>query len=501
MTEPELSDMGKAALVVAGQGRRVVPLDGKTPKLGSWPTEASRDPAVVTRWWRAQPERNIGVVLDDLVLLDGDPRHGAPASPADLGLPVTRTHRTGGGGWHLFFALPPDLDDRVLRRYVTRWFPGVDVKVGSGHLAVWPPSVHPETKVSYEVLDDRDPVPFPLGWMASEGPTKVSPRPSVASDETTGPPGPGGALEAASGSFDTKAIFQGVAAGGRDNASYKFACFMRAKGVPEADARALMETAWHAMEQPPGDEFPLEAALEKVPRAYAKFPEGHSPEFEAAVSVGLAKGPTVAATLVRMAEETYEFFQSQEGGTYAIPRDGIQVAQPLRGRQGMQPRLAAAYRASVGRIANAAALQDALTTLEGLALDAPRRTVELRLAAHEGSVVLDLGDDTGRVIVVRPGAWEPLERSPVLFRRSKLTSAIPEPVRGRPLDDMRGILNIGDEAWSLLVGYMAAAWVPDIPHPVLWLTGEQGVGKTSAMQIIASLLDPSAGRTLRIISA
>ena len=216
MTEPELSDMGKAALVVAGQGRRVVPLEGKRPTLPSWPTKASSDAAVVSGWWRAQPERNIGVVLDDLILLDGDPRNGAPASPADLGLPSTRTHRTGGGGWHLFFALPPDLDDRVLRRYVSQRFPGVDVKAGPGHLAVWPPSVHPGTGETYEVLDDRDPMPLPLGWIASEGLAKVSPRFSLASDDTSGPSGPGGALEAASGAFDVKAIFQGVAAGGRD---------------------------------------------------------------------------------------------------------------------------------------------------------------------------------------------------------------------------------------------------------------------------------------------
>ena len=450
------------------------------------------------------PDANYGIVTHGLAVLDFDAAKGGLEDKRRMedehGSLPGRRHLTGKAadgrrGEHVICrqgGTPMTNRNQGLR---LAGYNGVDIR-GDGGYIVGPGSMHP-SGLRYEVAGG-DIEPFP-DWLAAlvtgEGPTKVSPRPSVASDETTGPPGPGGALEAASGTFDTKAIFQGVAAGGRDDASYRFACSMRAKRVPEPEARARMEEAWRAMEQPPGDEFPLEAALEKVPRAYAKFPEGHSPEFEAALSMGVVKGPTVSTRLIQIAEETHEFFQSQEGQPYALPREGAPVALPLRGSRSFRARLAAAYYASAGKVPNNGALADALTVLEGWALAAPRRKVAVRLAAHEGGVVLDLGDDTGRAVVVRPGAWELVERSPVIFRRSGLTAAIPEPVGGGSLDDMRGLLNIGDEAWSLLVGYMAAAWVPDIPHPVLWFTGEQGVGKTSAMRMIASLLDPSPALT------
>ena len=278
-------------------------------------------------------------------------------------------------------------------------------------------------------------------------------------------------------------------------ASYRFACSMLGKEVPEPEARAWMEVAWRAMEQPPGDEFPLEAAIEKVARVYATYPEGRSLGSAAVVSAGNAKDPPAGTRLVQMAEASYEFIQSTEGQPYAVPLQGPYVAQALRGSRSVRARLAAAYYDAVGKTPHSGALAEALAVLEGRALGAPSRTIALRLAAHEASTVLDLGDDTGRVVVVRPGSWELVERSPVLFRRSVLTSPIPDPVRGRPLDAMRGLLNIEAEAWSLLVGYMVAAWVPDIPRPVLWFTGEQGVGKTSAIRMIASLLDPSPGLT------
>jgi len=40
------------------------------------------------------------------------------------------------------------------------------------------------------------------------------------------------------------------------------------------------------------------------------------------------------------------------------------------------------------------------------------------LARDEGAIVLDLGDASGRAVLIRPGTWEIVDRSPVLFRRT-----------------------------------------------------------------------------------
>ena len=57
--------------------------------------------------------------------------------------------------------------------------------------------------------------------------------------------------------------------------------------------------------------------------------------------------------------------------------------------------------------------------LAGSALDAEPEQVVLRLAAIEDGIVIDFGDSDGRAVVVRPGQWEVVERSPVLFRRTR----------------------------------------------------------------------------------
>jgi len=68
---------------------------------------------------------------------------------------------------------------------------------------------------------------------------------------------------------------------------------------------------------------------------------------------------------------------------------------------------------------------------------------------------------------------------------------MPTPVPDGSLEPLGDLLNVDEEAWDLLVGYLVAALIPDIPHPILLLTGEQGTGKTSTMRALAELIDPS----------
>jgi hypothetical protein len=73
---------------------------------------------------------------------------------------------------------------------------------------------------------------------------------------------------------------------------------------------------------------------------------------------------------------------------------------------------------------------------------------------------------------VGPDGWQVLSRSPVLFRRTRAMTAMPAPERPGDLEPLRGLLNVSDESWPLLVGWAVAALLPWIAHPVLLLTGE-----------------------------
>src|SRR5690606_22175670 len=145
-----------------------------------------------------------------------------------------------------------------------------------------------------------------------------------------------------------------------------------------------------------------------------------------------------------------------------------------------------------GAVPSQGALSDAMTVLEGVAQDADPRVPHVRVARSEDSIVVDLGDADGRCVIVRPTGWERAARSPVLFRRSGAMKPLPAPVRdGDGLAKLHGMLNTDDEGFRLLVAWLVAAFIPDLPHPILTFRGEQGTGKSYSAKMVIGIVDPS----------
>jgi len=204
-------------------------------------------------------------------------------------------------------------------------------------------------------------------------------------------------------------------------------------------------------------------------------------------------GRSQASRLVSLARESYRLVLGEDGRCYAVDVDGPAVAVPLRGRDGLRSRLARSYYARTGAAPAASALVDALTVVEGMTAGTRPVPVGLRVARYGPDVVLDLGDPTGRAVVVGAGTWAVVECSPVLFRRTALTHPlpVPDPTGTAGLDLLRGLLNVDETGFALIVAWLVAALVPDIPHPILALTGEQGTAKSTAARFLVCLIDPS----------
>jgi hypothetical protein len=208
--------------------------------------------------------------------------------------------------------------------------------------------------------------------------------------------------------------------------------------------------------------------------------------------VDLPTDVPIAEQLVRLAMRHYRFGRTDRDEPFAVEIGGPNVALPLRGHSdALRARLAKLYHDRAGRPCGSSTLGDALSVLVGTALNAEPEPVHLRLASHDDGVVIDLGDPRGRAVIVRPGGWEVVERSPVSFRRSALTGTLPIPERGGTLNELRELLNVSDESWPQIVGWLVAALVPDIPHPILLLSGLQGAGKSCAARLLTTLVDPS----------
>ncbi len=202
--------------------------------------------------------------------------------------------------------------------------------------------------------------------------------------------------------------------------------------------------------------------------------------------------PKSAATqMVEMAREKYHLGVSEAGEAFARPKSGLPRVFLLRGGQvSLRKQLARTFFKEKGKAAGQQALSDALTTLDGFAQEkAPTRLYQ-RVGQRDGTIWIDLGDDTGRAIRVESGAWN-VDEPGVLFKRTPLTSALPYPARDGDLDELWRFVNVTRDDRAPILAYLVAALLPDIPHPVLGIFGQQGSAKTSTMRVLVALVDPS----------
>jgi len=199
---------------------------------------------------------------------------------------------------------------------------------------------------------------------------------------------------------------------------------------------------------------------------------------------------SAATRLVEMAMDRYNFGISTVGEAYALQKSGPKVVALLRGsKTSLRGRLAREYFRATGKAAPQQALADALAVLDGMAQESEEAELFLRVARYEGALWLDLGDHTGQAIQILSNGWSICSEPPVLFKRTVLNSALPEPASG-DLNDLWRLLNVSVEDRPLLAAWLVASLFPDMAHPVLGLLGEQGTAKTTAQRMLVIAIDP-----------
>jgi hypothetical protein len=199
-----------------------------------------------------------------------------------------------------------------------------------------------------------------------------------------------------------------------------------------------------------------------------------------------------ATEIVRLASDGYTFHRANTADLFAVALSGPNLALPLRGVYGLRASLAEAFMAAHDRAPSQQALTDALAVVQAWCSRSAEEALELRVSRCGEGIVLDLGTPDGAAIVLSPDNWEVVEHSPITFRRTALTGALPRPTRGGTFDELRDLLNVDDASWDLLIGWLVTTLVPDIPYPVLLLRGEHGTAKTTAASFLCRIVDPSA---------
>lgn len=221
-------------------------------------------------------------------------------------------------------------------------------------------------------------------------------------------------------------------------------------------------------------------------------------EDDAAVS----SRPTQATLLIELASDA-EFFHNPNGETYATIQVGGHKETWRIKVNGFRNWLLQRYYRETDRTASSQALQDALGVLHAKALfDGPELQVFLRVAEYDGNIYIDLCNEHWEAVEITSTDWRVVGEPPVRFRRARGMLALPYPVTGGSITELRPFINAGTNAkelahskggdFVLLCAWLVQALRSSGPYPVLALHGEQGSAKSTTARVLRSLLDPNA---------
>ncbi|MHA1138538.1 MAG: hypothetical protein ACTSSE_18840 [Candidatus Thorarchaeota archaeon] len=131
-------------------------------------------------------------------------------------------------------------------------------------------------------------------------------------------------------------------------------------------------------------------------------------------------------------------------------------------------------------------------------------TLHNRVAWHKGDLYYDLSNRANQVVRITDKDWEIEDSTEIpLFKRYGHQEASPLPVHVKnPEKVVHRVLDFvnhdkKDEGMKILILVsLITSFIPDIPHCVIILYGDQGSAKTTFMKLFRKLIDPSDTDTM-----
>jgi Domain of unknown function (DUF3854) len=208
-------------------------------------------------------------------------------------------------------------------------------------------------------------------------------------------------------------------------------------------------------------------------------------------ALGEEEGKKTASDQVLDIAKTAVYFHTADKVAYAnIQIDGNRHTYSVRSRAFRLWLTGESFK-STGKGISSQVMQDTLSTLEAIAIfQGETHEVNLRVAEHQGKIYLDLGTPDWKTIEVDALGWRVILEPPVMFWRPESLLALPYPVEGGSLEELRNLINVGGSSWTLIVTFLLFSFCPNKTYPVLSISAHRGSGKTAAAEIIKGLIDP-----------
>ncbi len=270
----------------------------------------------------------------------------------------------------------------------------------------------------------------------------------------------------------------GLIAEARNSTLASFAGTMRRRGMSRQEIEAALRVVNDDRCDPPLKD----TVVQKIAASISRYEPASQ-----------TRRPSQATELVSLASDA-TLFHTSDGQSFAgITVGDHQETWPLKSKT-LRQWLARRFFELKGSVPNAQSVQDALAVLEGqAAFSGPELSVFTRIAKNAGAVYVDLVNSTWQAVEITESGWRIIENPPVRFRRSRGMLALPPPVPGGSLDDLRPFINLANESdWRLFVGWLLAALCPAGPRPVLEISGEQGAAKSTSALVARALIDPNS---------
>lgn len=458
--------MKDAALAYAKIGLPVFPCKGKQPLTPRGFKDATIDPAIIDSWWTSFPDAQIGIPTgppSQIIAIDCDGEKGIRDFEELEGqhLPIARTirSRTGGNGLHVIFAYPSD--ERIGNRTKVGGT-SIDVRGDGGYIIV-APSDHKSGR-NYE-------------WEISPFGTKPAVLPSWLRDFIT----------KRKSQKSRPAWLVGVnlstAPGLSEGQRHDAACRLIGAHLGRGESReAVLKKAldWNQKNEPPLPDDELQQIV-----------------FDLSDKEATKEKPTETskqrARLMEIAEDC-ELFRSLDGECFATFRVGEHRENWPIGSSRFRRWLIRSYLHRYGDSPRPEHLKTAIDALAAKAsFDAESNPVFVRVGYADDAIYIDLGDDAWQVGQITAEGWRIVtETASVKFKRGTAMRPLATPTRNGSLEGLRKILNIDDDSWPLLIGWLVASMRPHGPFPILVLYGEQGGSKSTTTRILRSIVDPNA---------
>ncbi len=208
----------------------------------------------------------------------------------------------------------------------------------------------------------------------------------------------------------------------------------------------------------------------------------------------------VVEALLRIASRA-RFFRSADGRFHAqVPIGDRQEIYGLKSTA-LCDWLIESYRCERGELPPTGAVRSVVTSLVARArFDYSMPSVYVRVGrdgeSGAGDFYIDLGDSSGRAVKINARGWLVVDKPAVKFRRPEGQLPLPVPKREGSIERLHAYVNLTEPDFRLLVGWLAAALLPEGPYPVLVIHGEQGSAKSTLAKVVRLLIDPQASPVL-----